>query len=75
MLLAAQAYLQTGDAQRAEALFSRAAEAERTAHAEDAAELKGLLVDLRSAVDSRSEPDIRRIAAEVEDLVFYLNEG
>ena len=59
----------------AEALISKAGEAERTAHAEDAAELKGLLADLRSAVASRSESDIRRIAAEVEDLVFYLDEG
>ncbi len=59
----------------AEALFVRAAEAERTAPAEDAAELKGLLVDLRAAIDSRSKGNIGRIAAEIEDLVFYLSEG
>ena len=58
----------------AEAMILKAGEAERAAHAEDAAELKGLLADLRSAVDSRSEVDIRKITAEIEDLVFYLDD-
>ena len=53
----------------------RVAKAERAlpgANPEDADELRGLLDDLRSALDRRSEADIRRISAEVEDLVFYL---
>ncbi len=44
------------------------------ANAEDAAELQGLLTDLRSAVASRSEDAIRKVSAEVEDLVFYLED-
>ena len=45
-----------------------------TANAEDAAELKALLADLRAAVENREEEDITTIAAEVEDLVFYLED-
>ncbi|HMB04479.1 MAG TPA: Hsp70 family protein, partial [Isosphaeraceae bacterium] len=44
------------------------------ANPEDAAELGALLTDLRSAVAHRSEDEIRRVTAEVEDLVFYLED-
>jgi molecular chaperone DnaK len=53
------------------------AKAERVlpgANAEDAAELKALLADLRAAVERREEEVIRKVAAEVEDLVFYLED-
>ena len=53
------------------------AKAERVlpeANAEDAAELQALLADLNAAIVRRSEDDVRKIAAEVEDLVFYLED-
>jgi molecular chaperone DnaK len=53
------------------------AKAERVlpgANAEDAAELKALLADLHAAVERREEEAIRKVAAEVEDLVFYLED-
>ena len=56
----------------AEDLIAKADRALPEANPEDASELRALLADLRSAVDRRSEADIRRVAAEVEDLVFYL---
>ncbi|MFN0056128.1 MAG: Hsp70 family protein [Planctomycetales bacterium] len=58
----------------AQTLIAKSAEIERTANAEDAAELSALLSDLRKAVSRRVEPDIRRIVDEVEDLVFYLED-
>lgn len=45
-----------------------------TANADDAAELKATVQDLRSAIDQRSEEKIRKVSAEVEDLVFYLED-
>ena len=54
-----------------------AAKAERlldTANPEDAAELNALLTDLRAAIEGREEAAIRKIAAEVEDMVFYMDE-
>jgi molecular chaperone DnaK len=54
-----------------------AAKADRVlprANAEDAAELRVMLADLRSAVDERSEEGLRKITGEVEDLVFYLED-
>jgi molecular chaperone DnaK len=53
------------------------AKAERVligANAEDAADLRALLTDLRSAIDVASEETIRQVTAEVEDLVFYLED-
>jgi molecular chaperone DnaK len=53
------------------------AKAERVlpgANAEDAAELAALLTDLRAAVERRDEDAVRAVAAEVEDLVFYLED-
>jgi len=54
------------------------AKAERVlagANPEDAAELKALLVDLRSAIDRGSDAEVGPIAHEVEDLVFYLEDA
>ena len=54
-----------------------AAKAERlldNANPEDAAELNALLTDLRAAIEGREEAAIRKIAAEVEDMVFYMDE-
>jgi molecular chaperone DnaK len=54
------------------------AKAERVlpkANPEDAGELKALLDDLRAALGRRSEEEIRRVSAEVEDLVFYLEDA
>ena len=44
------------------------------ANPEDASELTALLVDLKLAVDRRSEDDIRPISVEVENIVFYLQD-
>lgn len=46
-----------------------------SASAEDAAEMKGLVQDLQAAVSRESLDDIRRVTAELEDLVFYLNDA
>ncbi|MBS0263336.1 MAG: Hsp70 family protein [Planctomycetes bacterium] len=58
----------------AHALIARAENAERNASAEDAKELRALVTDLRQAISERSEETIRTISAEVEDLVFYLQD-
>jgi molecular chaperone DnaK len=58
----------------ANALVAKAELAERNAQPEDAAELKAMLVDLRSAISTKAEGAIRKITAEVEDLVFYLED-
>ncbi|HEX5442757.1 MAG TPA: Hsp70 family protein [Pirellulales bacterium] len=58
----------------ADALIGKAGRVESGAHADDAAELQGLLADLRSAMARRSLDDIRRISAEVENVVFYLED-
>jgi molecular chaperone DnaK len=58
----------------ADALVSKAERIMAKANPEDAAELKAMLVDLRAAVDRRSEEDVVRVAGEVEDLVFYLED-
>lgn len=44
------------------------------ANSEDASELSALLVDLKEAVERGSEEDVRPIFAEVEDIVFYLQD-
>ncbi|WP_406698196.1 Hsp70 family protein [Singulisphaera sp. Ch08] len=44
------------------------------ANPEDAADLLAMLVDLRTAIDNRSEKAIRTISDEVTDLVFYLED-
>ncbi|MDR3638173.1 MAG: Hsp70 family protein [Isosphaeraceae bacterium] len=60
---------------RASALIAKAERLlQAGANAEDAAELSALLTDLRAALERRSEDELRRIATEVEDLVFYLED-
>ena len=45
------------------------------ANAEDAAELNALLTDLQAAIADRKEDALRKIAAEVEDMIFYMDES
>ena len=59
---------------KADDLVAKADRLATGANSEDAGELKALLVDLEAAVEHRSVDDIRRVAAEVEDLVFYLED-
>ena len=63
--------------QAANALMARAERVAAGANAEDAAELRALITDLRAAVDSPLSPRRRRphLGAEVEDLVFYLEDA
>ena len=56
----------------ANALMLKAEQIEKTANEEDVADLRALLQDLESALSRLSEDEIRRIMAEVEDLLFYL---
>jgi molecular chaperone DnaK len=56
----------------ADRLIERAERALPDANPEDASELIAMLKDLRAAIDRRAEADIRRISAELEDLIFYL---
>jgi molecular chaperone DnaK len=58
----------------AESLLAKAPGLEAAAPTEDAAELKAMQSDLRSAISRRSLNDIERICAEMEDLVFYLQD-
>ncbi len=58
----------------AKALHARAATLIAQASAENAAELRGLLLELESAVLNRQEAEIRSIQGELEDLVFYLED-
>jgi molecular chaperone DnaK len=58
----------------AELLIAKAERILTTANSEDAFELRALLTDLRAAVARRSKSDIRAATAEVEDLVFYLED-
>lgn len=53
-------------------LIDRAERLLLQANDDDAAELLALLTDLRTALDRRAEADIRHIATEVEDLIFYM---
>jgi molecular chaperone DnaK len=56
-------------------LLEKAARVLENANAEDASELSALLADLKEAVDRGFEEDIRHVSAEVEDLVFYLEDA
>jgi molecular chaperone DnaK len=60
--------------QAAQALIAKAEHLVTGANPEDAADLRALLVDLHSALETRSEVTIQRIMAEVEDLIFYLED-
>ncbi len=57
-----------------QALIAKAEHVLTGANHEDAADLKALLVDLHSALEDRSEATIRRVMAEVDDLMFYLED-
>jgi molecular chaperone DnaK len=58
----------------AQVLAAKAEQVLSGANAEDAADLRALLTDLRSAMETGSEETIRQITAEVEDLMFYLED-
>jgi molecular chaperone DnaK len=59
----------------AQSLVAKAKGLLPTANAEDAEELRAMLSDLQTALDSREEDDIRAAAREVEELVFYLEDA
>jgi molecular chaperone DnaK len=59
----------------ANTLIAKSTQIEASASKEDAAEMKGLIQDLRVAVSRNSLDDIHRITSELEDLVFYLNDA
>jgi molecular chaperone DnaK len=59
----------------AEALRAKAERILPDANAEDADELRAMLDDLRSAVQSGQADRIRSVLREVEDLVFYLEDA
>ncbi len=61
--------------EHAEALAAKASRVLPQANAEDAKELRAMLDDLRSAIESEAEDRIRSIIREVEDLVFYLEDA
>jgi molecular chaperone DnaK len=56
-------------------LIAKSGELESSASSEDAAEMKALVQDLRAALTRQSLKDISRISAELENLVFYLNDA
>jgi len=58
----------------AQALIAKAERVVTGANPEDAADLRALLVDLHSSLETRSEETIHRVMAEVEDLMFYLED-
>jgi molecular chaperone DnaK len=45
------------------------------ASAEDAREMQSLIEQLRQAISAQRAPDVERIAAELENLVFYLEDA
>lgn len=57
---------------KARSLMVQAVAAQEGAADEDVAELKALAIDLQAAVDAQDVARIRRVATELEDLVFYL---
>jgi molecular chaperone DnaK len=58
----------------AQALLARSDSLQADASSEDAAELKALAVDLKAAVGRRSLEEIRGVMAQIEDIVFYLED-
>jgi molecular chaperone DnaK len=60
--------------ENAERLMARAAKAASHATPEDAEEMQTLTARLRDAVEQRSERKIREVAAELDDLLFYLED-
>jgi molecular chaperone DnaK len=59
----------------AEAIMAKAQRVLPSANAEDARELDTMLIDLRDAIQTRSENQIRAATREIEDLVFYLEDA
>jgi molecular chaperone DnaK len=60
--------------QEAETLIVKAERVLKGANVEDSADLRSLVSDLRAAVSRRSVEEIRPISAEVEDLLFYMED-
>ncbi len=59
----------------AEAAMAKAERVLPAANAEDARELDAMLIDLRDAIQTRSEDQIRAATREIEDLIFYLEDA
>ena len=61
----------------ANALIAKSDQVKSSASSEDSAEMKVRLIeDLRAASQRQSLDDIRRVkVAELEDLIFYLNDA
>ncbi len=59
----------------AQAIIAKAERVLPSANAEDASELDAMLIDLRDAIQTRSEDQIRAATREIEDLVFYLEDA
>jgi len=55
--------------------IAKAGQLEGSASREDAAEMGGLVQDLQAAIARQLLEDIRRVIAELEDLIFYLNDS
>jgi molecular chaperone DnaK len=56
----------------AQSLIAKSVQLQESANATDAGDMKKLAAELRTAIAGRSLEDIRRLAVELEDLVFYL---
>jgi molecular chaperone DnaK len=57
----------------ANALIAKSEQVKASANSEDAAEMTGLVEDLRAAITRQSLDDVRRVSAALEDLIFYLH--
>lgn len=54
--------------------MAKASQLEASASKEDQGELTGFVRDLQSAIERRALEQIRRVSAELEDLLFYLSD-
>jgi molecular chaperone DnaK len=61
--------------EKANSQIAKSDQLQASASSEDAAEMKGLVEDLRAAIARQSLDDIRRVTGALEDLLFYLNDA
>jgi len=61
--------------QFAQNLMTKAEQILPTANSEDATELKALLIDLGKAVEHHAVDRIHKVGAEVEDILFYMEDN
>jgi len=62
-------------AERCERLIAKSRQLAEQSNPADAAEMRQLVERLRAAMAGRSQPDIEAVAAQLEDLVFYLQDA